>query len=248
MSGAAAVIGSRATFWRKVSGKRHRAVQRHHIQDEERVKLMGLTVQRPGEHALTLLPLLEEDVPWLAGLAHQIMSKVERVVAGEILAPRSTEQASPLEGMPGETLVVVPFSRHSHLSGTSYLQLLGCEALLREKEPSLVARPQPMLSEFLPLSLVGGWSGTSHAGIKAQVIACPGWDTDVMIAGPVGVLRHPTRTTRSSDPELPQWLHHIYTNALPPSMDANMYAAYLTQTLVQTLFLIQNIVSRRTHA
>ncbi len=199
-----------------------------------------------GALSLKMLPLLEEGAPdWLAGLAERILPRIARLMPIHVLpgttastpTARRIEDVStfPLVVRRDELLVIVPFgvAPHPRLSGSIYLQLLFGRSL--EDDLSTLTRPQPALTELIPLSQLGGWSGSSQASIQEQVVVCPGWDREITVAGPVGVLRHPLRTSAFFDPQRVQWMHQAFRTPSLSSMDAELYVTYLTRTLAKTL-------------
>lgn len=166
------------------------------------------------------------------------MSRVGRLIPVQLLPSRTSRQlpvSVDVELDEQELLIIVPWGCASaqRKSGTEYLHL-GFDALLRDENQQMLTRPQPALAELLPLSIVGGWSGTSHTGMVTQVTACPGWDRQVTMAGPVGVLRHPTHVETVDDPRQTPWMQQEFCKP-SLSLDAEITVFYLARVLVLTL-------------
>lgn len=209
-----------------------------------------LAPEQATTFSFQLLSVFEEETEWLPTLAHQTMSRVGRLIPVQLLPTRNNRPLPVSLDMPlaeQDLLVIVPWGCASapRKSGTEYLHL-GFDALPRDEDQQTLTRPQPALTELLPLSVIGGWSGTSHAGMVTQVTACPGWDRQVTMAGPVGVLRHPTHVETVDNPRRTQWMQKEFCTPLL-SLDAAIYVSYLARVLVLTLTaMAQTREKRRT--
>lgn len=207
---------------------------------------------KSGLTAATLLPLVEADptspdAAWLTELARHVLTLVERIVPVKVLPVQTAGHLPtvPLTIWPAQPLLIIPFtsSQNSHMTGEALLHSLGLDERLRDVRPVLLRSRCPVLTELVPLTVLGGWAGGSHAELAQLMTICPGWDEEITLKGPVCVLRDPLRVLSArADP--PQSAAHLLLlhaahsgQTLNPfaAMEVQLVVRYLAQMLVATI-------------
>ena len=206
-----------------------------------------------GLAAAALLPLVEAnpsspDAAWLTELVRHVLTLVERIVPVKVFPVHIAGHlpAVPLTIWPAQPLLIIPFTsaQNSHMTGEELLHSLGLDERLRDVR-SIPLRPlRPTLTELVPLNVLGGWVGGSHAELIRLMAICPGWDEEISLKGPVCVLRAPLRVlpTTAEPPQSAAYqllLRTAYSTGqtLDPlaRLDVQIVVRYLACVLVATI-------------
>jgi hypothetical protein len=205
-----------------------------HSQAEERA-----SVQAPLIHVLPALEGMQQasDAARLDALVHDVHVKLElSQVSIELLpAVHITHPSYALPLSPSFPLLVVPWGKRQVSLMSLYRQLHLEES--RARNWDTLIRPEPAPAAVLPLSLLGGWSGTSNANLPRLVALCPGWDSQISVYdGQVFVLRGPdslSPPTASSD--LTRALRMFEHRGSDAQDDRQLYSTYLTHVLIASI-------------